>query len=136
MIAALVCLVSFLAFVQLMGAYCRSIIASTRRVELSDRVRQVAGLAGNQVGASDFGRLLQLLHLCPDGGDDHSDIRAVGAYYRVLQTIQRFSNSFIPRISAWAARECESCSYFAAVALDRRISYSRNLFTQQLGSRA
>jgi hypothetical protein len=136
MIASFICVVSMAAFMQLMAAYCRSIIASSRRVELSDRVREVAGFRGNSVSVSDFGRLLQLLRLCPERGDDHGDIRAVGAYYKALRGLSRLTSSLVPQIAAWANRECENCSYFAAVALDRRISYSRDLFTQQLGSRA
>ena len=121
---------------QLMAAYCRSILASSRRVELSDRVRDVAGFTDDRVSVGDFGRLLQLVRLCPERGDDHGDIRAVGAYYRALSFLNRTTTSLLPQIAAWANHECENCSYFAAVALDRRISYSRDLFTQQLGSRA
>ena len=136
MIAFLICAVSVAALTQLMSAYCRSILSSTRRVELSERVREVAGFASDQVGAGDFGRLLQLVHLCPQQGDDHGEIRAVGVYYFTVRTLQRATGSLVPPIAAWATRECERCSYFAAVALDRRISYSRDLFMQQMGSRA
>jgi hypothetical protein len=136
MIASFICVISITAFIQLMAAYCRSILASSRRVELSDRVREVAGFRGDSVSVSDFGKLLQLVRLCHDGEDDHADIRAVGVYYKVLRILNRITVSFVPQIAAWANRECENCSYFAAVALDRRISYSRDLFSQQLGSRA
>jgi hypothetical protein len=136
MIAFLICAVSLAAFMQLLSAYCRSILSSSRGVELSDRVRELAGFDSNQLGAGDFGRLLQLVHLCPERGDDHGEIRAVGVYYSALRTLQRATGSLVPRIAAWSARECERCSYFAAVALDRRISYSRDLFMQQMGSRA
>jgi hypothetical protein len=136
MIASLICVFSCGALMQLMAAYCRSILASSRRVELSDRVREVGGFRGDSVSVGDFGRLLQLVRLCPERGDDHSDIRAVGAYYKALRALNRVTASIVPQIAAWANRECESCSYFAAVALDRRISYSRDLFSQQLGSRA
>jgi hypothetical protein len=136
MIASFICVISVAVFMQLMAAYCRSILASSRRVELSDRVREVAGFRGDSVTVSDFGRLLQLVRLCPERGDDHADIRAVGAYYKVLRGLHRLTSSLVPQIATWTNRECESCSYFAAVALDRRISYSRDLFTQQLGSRA
>jgi hypothetical protein len=131
MIATLICVASVAVFMQLMAAYCRSILASSRRMELSDRVREVAGFRGDSVSVGDFGRLLQLVKLCPERGDDHGDIRAVGAYYKVLRSLNRMTKSFIPQVAAWTNRECESCSYFAAVALDRRISYSRDLFTQQ-----
>ena len=133
MIAALICVLSVAAFIQLLAAYCRSILASSRRVELSDRVREVAGFADRKIGASDFARLLQLVRLCPERSDDHGEIRAVGAYYRALSLMNRLTASLVPPIAAWATREREHCSYFAAVALDRRISYSRDLFTQQLG---
>lgn len=133
MIAALICVISVAAFVQLMAAYCRSILASSGRMELSDRVREVAGFRGDTVTVGDFGRLLQLVKLCPERGDDHGDIRAVGAYYKALRSLNRVTKSLVPRIALWANSECEKCSYFAAVALDRRISYSRDLFTQQLG---
>jgi hypothetical protein len=136
MMASLICVFSVAALMQLMAAYCRSILASSRRVELSDRVRDVAGFVDDRVGVGDFGRLLQLVRLCPERGDDHGDIRAVGAYYRALRFLNRATNTLVPQVAAWANRECENCSYFAAVALDRRISYSRDLFTQQLGSRA
>ena len=121
---------------QLMGAYCRSILSSSRGVELSARVREVAGFTRDRVGSGDFGRLLQLVHLCPERGDDHGDIRAVGAYYQALRGLQNAFSSLIPRVASWGTHECERCSYFAAVALDRRISYSRDLFVQQMGSRA
>ncbi|HXU48157.1 MAG TPA: hypothetical protein VN727_03860 [Candidatus Binatia bacterium] len=136
MIASLICVISGAALFQLMAAYCRSILASSRRVELSERVREVGGFRGDSVGVGDFGRLLQLVRLCPQRTDDQADIRAVGAYYGALRILNRASGAFVPRIAAWANRECEKCSYFAAVALDRRISYSRDLFFQQLGSRA
>jgi len=136
MIASFICVVSVAAFFQLIAAYCRSILASSRRVELSERVREVAGFRGNSVSVADFGRLLQLVRLCPERGDDQGDIRAVGAYYTALRFLNRLTSSMVPKIAAWTNRECESCSYFAAVALDRRISYSRDLFSQQLGSRA
>ena len=136
MIPSLIFMGSAAVLFQLIAAYCRSILASTRRIELSDRVREVAGFRGDSVSVGDFVRLLQLLRLCPERGDDHGDIRAVGAYYAALRAMNRLTSSIVPRIAAWANHECERCSYFAAVALDRRISYSRDLFTQQLGTRA
>jgi hypothetical protein len=136
MIASMICVVSVTTFMQLMAAYCRSILSSSRRIELSDRVREVGGFRGDSVSVGDFGRLLQLVRLCPQRGADHGDIRAVGVYYRALRIVNRLTSSIVPHIAAWTNRECENCSYFAAVALDRRISYSRDLFSQQLGSRA
>jgi hypothetical protein len=135
MIAALIFVISFAALLQFFVLHCRSILAYSRRVELSDRIREVTGLSGDDVSAGDFARLLQLVRLCPERGDDHKEIRVVGAYYTLLDVIGRMTCSLVPSVSAWTETERQGCSYFAAVALDRRISYSRDLFTQQVADR-
>lgn len=135
MIAALICAMSLAVFVQFSLWYCRSILAPSRNVELSDRVREVAGIAKQDVAPEDFNRLLQLVRLCPERGDDRSEIRAVGLYYRILAVLKDLAMVAAPRVAEWADHERRDCSYFAAVALDRRISYSRDLFTQQISDR-
>ena len=61
---------------------------------------------------------------------------AVGYYFRRERgTMKHLARPTVPRVAAWAEQERENCSYFAAVALDRRISYSRDLFTQQVADR-
>lgn len=135
MIAALIFVISFAALLQFFVLHCRSILAYSRRVELSERVREVTGLAAENVAAGDFERLVQLVRLCPERGDDRKEIRVVGTYYSLLDVLGRITRSIVPSIAAWAESERQSCSYFAAVALDRRISYSRDLFTQQVADR-
>jgi len=135
MIAALICVISLAAFLQFFVSYCRSILASSRKIELSARVREVTGIASENVGADDFDRLLQLVRLCPERADDHAEIRAVGTYYGLLYVVGRLTRPVVPSVAAWVEQERKSCSYFAAVALDRRISYSRDLFSQQIADR-
>lgn len=135
MMAALICVISLAVFAQFFVWYCRSILAPSRRVVLSERVREVTGIANQEVAPDDFQRLLQLVRLCPERGDDRSEIRAVGTYYRVLAMLKNVSKLAGPRLSQWVDHERQDCSYFAAVALDRRISYSRDLFTQQISDR-
>jgi len=135
MIAALIFVISVAALLQFFVLHCRSILACTRRVELSDRVREVAGIAAANVAAGDFDRIVQLVRLCPERGDDRKEIRVVGTYYSLLDVLGRITRSITPKIAAWTENERQSCSYFAAVALDRRISYSRDLFTQQVADR-
>jgi hypothetical protein len=134
-IAALIFVFSIAAFLQFFIWHCRSILASSRRVELSDRVREVTGVQDGSFGAEDFSRLVQLVRLCPERGDDQGEIRAVGTYYSLLDFFGRMARPAIPSMAAWAEQERVNCSYFAAVALDRRISYSRDLFTQQVADR-
>jgi len=135
MIASLIFVISFAALLQFFILHCRSILAYSRRVELSDRVREVTGIANQNVSAGDFDRLVQLVRLCPERGEDRKEIRVVGAYYSLLALLDRLTRSLIPSLAAWTELERQSCSHFAAVALDRRISYSRDLLTQQVADR-
>lgn len=136
MIAALICVISIAAFLQFFVSHCRSILAASRGVELSARVREVTGVASSSLSADDFHRLLQLVKLCPEQSDDQVDIRAVGTYYAILRVLDSICLKLFPGASAWAQRERASCSYFAAVALDRRISHSRDLLVQQAVERS
>src|SRR6202041_3953318 len=135
MMAALICVISLAVFAQFFVWYCRSILAPSCQVKLSERVREVTGITNQDVAPDDFHRLLQLVRLCPERGDDRSEIRAVGTYYGLLAILNRVSRPVAPRFAVWVEQERKSCSYFAAVALDRRISYSRDLFTQQITDR-
>jgi hypothetical protein len=135
MIAALICVISIAAFLQFFVSHCRSILAASRGVELSNRVREVTGVANASLSADDFHRLLQLVKLCPEQSDDQVDIRAVGTYFTILRALDAICLKLFPGASEWAERECASCSYFAAVALDRRISHSRDLLIQQAAER-
>lgn len=131
MIAALICVASVAAFVQFLVSYCRSAIAAFRRTEVSPRVREVAGMGDRRLAADDFARFLQLLHLCPEHNADQVKIRAVRAYYALLRAVEFVSRAFVPGVAAWAGQERVGCSHFAAVALDRRMEFSRDLFSRQ-----
>lgn len=136
MIAALICVVSAASLMQFFVWYCRAVLASTQNVTLSDRVREVAGVAGRSIAAEDFGRLLQFLFLCPEHNSYQGRVRAVGIYYQMLSIVNRLGGALIPRVAAWTERDRIACSYFAAVVLDRRISHSLDLFASQTSSRS
>ncbi len=135
MIAALIFVVSAAALLQFFISYTRSLIASSRKVELSDQVREVTGIDGHPVQAGEFGRLLQLVELCPEPGDDGLGIRAVRTYYSLLNLVRLAADSLWPRLTSWLQRERESCAYFAAVSLDHRIAFNRELMARQAANR-
>ncbi len=135
MIAALIVVISIAALLQFFISYCRSVIAAYSKVELSEQVREVAGIAAQPVNGDEFRRLVSLVRLCPERGDDGMEIRLVGAYHGMLSTARGMLRSMVPAIAGWAERERENCSYFAAVALDRRIAFSRDLLAQQSAGR-
>jgi hypothetical protein len=133
MMAALICVVSLAALVQVFVSYCRSVLASARNVEVSDRALGVTDVDGRSLGADDFDRVVQLVRLCPEHDADRTAVRAVGVYYRLLPVVDGLCGAMISGLPAWTEHEREACSHFAAVVLDRCISSSRNLFTQQAG---
>jgi hypothetical protein len=134
MMAALICVFSVAAFVQFFFSYCRSMIAFSASVALSDNVREFAGMQARNVAADDFDRFLQLLRLCPDLDADKKEIRAVGAYYSTVNFLSHAFRKAVPNVAAWAERERQNCSYFAAVVLDRRIAQSRDLCLQEVSA--
>lgn len=132
MIAAFICALSLGILLQFLVSYCRSILAASGKIEISERVREVAGIERRSIVAGDFERFLQLVHLCPECKTDQTELRAVGVYYSLLHVLGRVSSLLVPRVAAWTEKERQHCSHFAAVALDRRISHNRGLFAQQV----
>ena len=85
MIAALIGIFSIAALLQFFVSYCRSVIAAYSKVELSDQVREVTGIGAQPVNGDEFRRLVSLVRLCPERGDDGMEIRLVGAYHGMLK---------------------------------------------------
>ena len=135
MIAALILSISVAALLQFFVSYCRSLIASYKKKDLSEQAREVTGIENRVVRSDEFRRLVQLVHLCPEPGDDSNEIRAVRGYYRLLGLLRAAFHNLAPAVAMWAEREREGCAYFAAVALDHRIAYSRDLMAQQMTNR-
>jgi hypothetical protein len=131
MMAALILACSVVFLLQFFVSYCRSLIAASARHSLSLEVQDVAGISANAIG-EDFARVVQLLRLCPDRPEDRGEIRAIGAYFRLLSFVRETLAGMAPSIRAWIDRERNQCTYFAAVTLDRRIAFSRDLMAQQI----
>lgn len=129
--AALIFVVSAIALLQFFVSYCRSLIAASMKQPLSEEVRDVAGIPETASG-DDFVRVIQLVQLCPDRPEDRGDIRAIGAYFRLLNVIRATAARVVPSLVKWTEMERGQCAYFAAVALDRRIAFSRDMLAQQL----
>jgi hypothetical protein len=132
MIAALIFVLSFTALLQFFVSYCRSILSASRERELSRQTRELTGIAGGGVNGEEFRRLVQLVRLCPEHGDDGQAMAAVRIYYSLLGMIRRAGGRASKSISNWLESERGSCAYFAAVSLDRRIAFSRELMARQM----
>ena len=134
MTAAIILVFSSVALLQFFISYCRSVIAASTARPLSEQVREVAGLGGREIHGEEFIRLLQLASLCPASAGDHGAIAAIRTYFRMVSFVGVAMRGMIPGVVSWAEAELSKCAHFAAVALDRRISHSRDLMAQQISS--
>jgi hypothetical protein len=94
-------------------------------------VQDVAGIQKTASG-EDFPRVVQLLHLCPESPDDRSRLQAVGVYFGLLNFVRLTVARLRPSWRSWTEFERGQCAYFAAVALERRIAFSRDMLAQQM----
>lgn len=127
----LVCSVVFL--LQFFVSYCRSLIAASIKHPLSAEVQDVTGIRSTAAG-EDFARVVQLLQLCPERPEDRSGVQAIGTYFNLLGFVRGTLARIVPSLRAWTETERGQCTYFAAVTLERRIAFSRDMFAQQLES--
>jgi hypothetical protein len=133
MIAAFICTISILTLLQFFVSYCRSVIVASRGHELSEQASEICGFTARTVGEQHFGRLSQLIDLCPEPGGDGFAVRAVALYFRLLGAARFSLRVGIPSARNWIEAERAGCAYAAAVFLDRRIAYNRAMLSQQAG---
>jgi hypothetical protein len=129
--ATLVFLLSAAALLQFFISYCRSLIAASIKQPLSPEVRDVTGIPNTAAG-EDFARVIQLLDLCPERPEERGRIRAINAYFQLLNLVSSTIAHVIPALVNWTDMERGQCTYFAAVTLERRIAFSRDMLAQQM----
>jgi hypothetical protein len=102
-------------------AFCRSLLMTYSKVELSDRVRELIGVNDGAPKSCEFNRVMMMARLAPDPGDDRMEIKAVGLYFRLMKLGRWLASPLSTRLSRWFESELSRCCYFAAVTLDRRL---------------
>ncbi len=121
MIALLILVASLAGLLQFFIFYCRSLVVAYSNVELSPQGREFAGLESQVLRGDEFPRLVRLVEICPNPGDDRLEMRAMRAYYTLLGLARALRPVAHP-VVLWAERERAGCAHFAAVALDRRMT--------------
>lgn len=130
MMAALVFVVSVVTLLMFFVSYCRSLMASLAHHVLSKEVRDVTGIS-TTASERDFARVMQLIQLCPERPEDRTRLGAVSFYYSILSLLQKTVARIAPSVKSWTASERADCANFAAVTLDRRIAYNREILARQ-----
>jgi hypothetical protein len=134
MIAILIFGISVLTLLRFFVSYCHSLIAESQSYEFSEQGREIAGVTGHSVRGDQFRRLLQLIALCPEPGDDKGRVRAVSLYFGLLGLTRMLFGWIEPTVTRWIDSERSGCAYVAAVMLDRRIAYNRVLMARQMST--
>lgn len=122
MIAVLILLMSVGALVQFFMAYCQTLLLTYSKVEISERAREMAGIAGEVPEPLEYYRLMNLLRVAPDPGDDKTELAAVGVYFRVMRLANWLFSWVSSDAANWTTKELSRCAYFAAITLDRRMA--------------
>ncbi len=124
MMASVILIFSLATLFMFFVSYCRSLMASSAKHVLSEEVRDVTGIQNSAEG-QDFTRVLQLLQLCPGSSREFGGLSAVKFYYSFVTMVRGIVS--MQSIREWAEREQAGCAYFAAVTLDRRIAFNREI---------
>lgn len=132
MIAALIFALSVLTLLEFFVSYSRSLIAASRGHLLSQETCEICGFTPRTVAGSHFWRLLQLIELCPEAGNDSTDVQVVTMYFRLLGLARSLFGWALASAAPWIESERGGCAYAAAVVLDRRIAYNRMMMAQQV----
>ena len=127
-LAAFILVISLALLLQFFVSYCRLQVAAGRRVELSDSAREATGIQGPAVSGDEFLRLRRLVDLCPETNGGTYKLGVIHAYHAFLGMVQVLFGPLVPAAAAWATSERSGCSYYAAVALDARISQTRRIY--------
>ncbi len=134
MIAASIFVVSMGTFLQFFIAYCHAVLVSTSAIEISGRVREMAGYANEPLAQVDVERVLELARLCPELRETPAPVRTVNVYYGLLRFAAPLVRPTVPLAPGWIEQERKGCAYFAAVMLDRRITANRALLTEEMST--
>jgi hypothetical protein len=118
MVGFLIFAVSLGAFVQFLLSYVRSLLMACANVPLSEQTERLVQLPAEEISGGDFPRLVRLLESTCGNFVNWQELKAVRMYHSALSALK----AVIPPLARWAERERRACAYFAAVALDCRLT--------------
>jgi hypothetical protein len=129
MIAAILFMVSVVAFGQFGLYYWRATISGIAAEAISDRIRVAAGISSAAISAKDFGNIIILNDLSPDLRGPNGSFWGIRTYYSVVRSLGRI----VPAMASWAEAEMETCSRYAAVLMDQHLERNMACAAQARG---
>jgi hypothetical protein len=129
MIAAILFMVSVVAFGQFGLYYWRATISGIAAQAVSDRIRVAAGITSAAISAKDFGNIIILNDLSPDLRGPNGSFWGIRTYYSVVRSLGRI----VPAMASWAETEMATCSRYAAVLMDQHLERNMACAAQARG---
>jgi hypothetical protein len=112
---------SLFALVRFGVSQWRALWVSVATQHVSDSLPLSTGIEDCAIGPRDFGTLKGFCdRLSPEVKRSSSWLREVSIYYRAVAGLNKILR--LPCLSAWANREMQLCSRYAAVVLDQNLS--------------
>ena len=101
----------------------RTIWITAANQPLSDSLRMTAGIDDANIGARDFGSLLDLCdNLSPGLKKKTPWLKEVSVYYAAVAKLEQAFKVKLPSLSTWASQEMKNCSRYVAVVLDQNLA--------------
>ena len=123
MLSLFILMFSGLALIRFALSQWRAIWISSASQPVSDSLQLAAGIDATNIGARDFGRLMNLCdQLSPELKKSSPWLSEVSAYYRTVAKVEQVCNARVPSISTWASREMQICARYVAVVLDQNLA--------------
>ena len=117
MVAAIILMISVVAFAQFGLYYWRATISGIASRAISERIRVAAGITHAWIGAQDFRNIIILKDLSPDLRGPNGSFTAIRAYFAVVEKVGKI----IPAMASWADAEMATCSRYVAVLMDQHL---------------
>jgi len=121
MFSAMLLTISVVALSQFAVYYWRAVVAGVAAQPISDEVLAAARVETPALSGQDFPAIAKLHDLTPNLQRTPSGLGLVRMYFHAMRGIATIANGRLAAVAAWAERECELCTRYAAVQVDRRL---------------
>ena len=126
MFAAMLVVLSVVAFAQFAVYYWRAVLNGVAAQPVSERVLESANVHGRLTG-NDFRALAELHDLTPELQNVPGGLGFVRAYFAIVHAAGALLDRHFPEFAAWSESERLTCARYAAVQIDRRLQANLEL---------
>jgi hypothetical protein len=127
MFAAMLVLLSTVAFTQFAIYYWRAVLTGAAAEPVSQRVLDSVNVDGDRLTGKHFPVLAELHDLTPELNAAAGGLGMVRAYFAIVHVAGALLDKHFPTFAAWSEQERLICARYAAVQIDRRLQANLEL---------